>query len=220
VGYTLFGVTLVALLLYVSFTLSPPSAKPSRLSRYLAPLHESLRPTRLARTYAPLQIVRKLAFVWLTQVPPDYAYLQIQAFLLMSTLTLSYILLVRPYEVREKNWLEAFNEGAIMCASIHLVMFTEYAPNAELHYAAGCSLIGILLFNLLVNILVISHSLLGDIKKFWLKLKKGCGRLRVFSTHIKKYAVSRTSMRRRNLYSSAIKTTLANDLSTVSQSRL
>ena len=126
-GYALFGVTLVALLLLFCFTLSSPSAKPNHLSRYLAPLHEGLHPTRLARTYAPLQITRKLAFVWLTQVAPDYAYLQIQAFLLMSTLTVSYILLVRPYEVRQKNWLEAFNEGVIMCASIHLVMFTDYA---------------------------------------------------------------------------------------------
>ena len=38
-GYTLFGVTLLALVLQFCFTLSSQPALPTALSRYLAPLH-------------------------------------------------------------------------------------------------------------------------------------------------------------------------------------
>ena len=150
-------------------------------------------------------------------MPPDYAYLQIQAFLLMSTLTLSYILLVRPQEGGQGVWVEAVNEGAVMCAGIHLVVFGGLVREAEVLWAAGWSLVGVIILNLLVNILVISYSLWSDIKKLLVKLTKGCVQLRVFSRHVKKFAIARTSMRRRNLYSSALHTSSVNDLSTVSQ---
>jgi len=76
---------------------------------------------------------------------------------MMSTLTVSYILLVRPQEGRQANWVEALNEGTIMCAAIHLVLFTEHASEAEVQWAAGWSLIGALILNLVVNILLISY---------------------------------------------------------------
>jgi hypothetical protein len=71
----------------------------------------------------------------------------------MSTLTLSYILLVRPHqggpqEGRQGVWVEAVNEGAVMCAGIHLVVFGGLVGEAEVLWAAGWSLVGVLILNL------------------------------------------------------------------------
>ena len=50
--------------------------------------------------------------------------------------------------------LEIFNEICILGASYHLLTLTDYVDDVELQYSAGWSLIVIIVFNMMGNILV------------------------------------------------------------------
>jgi hypothetical protein len=65
-----------------------------------------------------------------------------------------YILAVKPFDLPLLNYTEIFNECCIITATYHLFAFTDFLDDPHMQYEVGWSLIGVTLFNLSVNMLI------------------------------------------------------------------
>lgn len=69
--------------------------------------------------------------------------------------------------------MELFNEALVLVMNYHLLTFTEFLPDVETRQYMGTSMIVTTIFNLLVNIGVISGATLSltarKLKLFYLK---------------------------------------------------
>lgn len=59
-----------------------------------------------------------------------------------------------PFEDKELNLLEIFNEVTILVAGIHLLLLTDYDINYYLQYNLGWSLISVTSLNIFVNMII------------------------------------------------------------------
>jgi hypothetical protein len=70
------------------------------------------------------------------------------------------------------NRLEIFNESCILAASYHLFSFTDFVPEPDLQYRIGWSLIGVTVFNIVMNMFFMIYMTAKKIKLLCQKLKK------------------------------------------------
>lgn len=60
-----------------------------------------------------------------------------------------------PFEEKQMNYLEYFNEITIMAVLCQTILFTDYIDNAYMQYNVGWSVIATTVLNLLVNMTVL-----------------------------------------------------------------
>ncbi|TNV87548.1 hypothetical protein FGO68_gene6265 [Halteria grandinella] len=132
--------------------------------RYGSSYFEIKTSSRAALLYNVLFMVRRLVYagaaVFLDKHPP------IQAFVLIasSLMHLAYIMYARPFMERTLNSMEMFNEGCILIASYHTLIFSDGIPSdnageiIDFQYKAGWCLIGIVSVNVLVNMSVMVYQ--------------------------------------------------------------
>ena len=82
-----------------------------------------------------------------------------------------------PFKTRFKNRLELFNEFTVVTCTLLMMTFTQYVPDVETQYMMGWSMIGVIVFNFLVNLTIIISV---AIKLFYLVAKKYYKRIRHF----------------------------------------
>lgn len=74
-----------------------------------------------------------------------------------------------PFENKLYNKIEYFNEGCILMSSNTLILFTDTFDSPQLKNISGYALIGLFLFNTVINTIFI---LIENGKKFYLIIKK------------------------------------------------
>ena len=84
---------------------------------------------------------------------------------------LMYLAAVGPFDTPLMNRMEVFNEFCILLASTHLFWFTDYVPDPEIQYLYGWSLIGVSIFNIIINMLVMLWMSLSSLKLLYWKLR-------------------------------------------------
>lgn len=81
-----------------------------------------------------------------------------------SILIIIYSSLVKPFEEPVLNKLEVFNESCILLAATHLFWFTDFVADPETQYACGWSIIGVSVFNIIVNMIVMVKASFRQMK--------------------------------------------------------
>ena len=84
-------------------------------------------------------------------------------YLAMSIFQLAYIVLVWPMDSNKGNLMEVFNEATILIVGYHLFVYTDFVENADIKWNTGWSIVGVTLFNILVNLAVAIYDLLCQI---------------------------------------------------------
>lgn len=104
--------------------------------------------------------MRRLLFAVIAVYVGGQPYFQIQAYSLLSLLNCIFIFLAKPFESRQANYSEIFNEITILGVSVHLFVFSDLVDDVELYTMAGYSLIGIVMINVTYHLLnMITHTL-------------------------------------------------------------
>lgn len=112
---------------------------------------------------------RRLYFSAVATFFDSYPGIQVQLLTLHSVLVLSYVSFVRPFELPLLNFMEVINEASILAATYHLFFFTDYVDDPELQYTIGWSILGVTVFNIAVNMLVMFTT---SLRKVWLLYRK------------------------------------------------
>ena len=111
---------------------------------------------------------------------PLYRNTQINVALLLTLSMLIYMLHVRPFEDNSLNRQELFNEILVLLANYILYLNTEFVDDLGTIYAIGWTTIGIILFNLVVNLGFMFKAVSLSIK---LKCKKKANKKKAIANH-------------------------------------
>ena len=84
-------------------------------------------------------------------------------YLFMSIMQLSFVMMVWPLDSVRGNFMEIFNEGCVLVCGYHLLLFTDFVEDPETKWRAGWSLLGLVLFNILLNITVCVFDFMSQI---------------------------------------------------------
>ena len=93
-------------------------------------------------------------------------------FIFLSQISLSYLILVKPYEERATNSNEIFNELCVLTCSYLLFVFTDFVDSLKTNEIFGYILIGVIFVNFSVNILIQVGALLLRLPLLLTKLKR------------------------------------------------
>jgi hypothetical protein len=116
--------------------------------------------------YSLLYLLRRLLLASLAFFCTDYPFLQVQLMIFHSVLFSLYLIHVSPFLTPFMNRLETFNELCILAASYHLLAFTgDFLSDPETQYQVGWSLLGVTVFNVAVNMLLVLWECLINIKR-------------------------------------------------------
>lgn len=69
------------------------------------------------------------------------------------------------------NTVEIFNEICILLVSYHVFLFTDIIIDVNIRNLVGLLLIGVTIFNITANMLVVMYYIIKIIKKTFLKYK-------------------------------------------------
>ena len=101
-----------------------------------------------------LFVFRRLLLVLTALVLQNYPAFQVMTFILLSQLSLSYLVFFKPYEDSLTNMNEIFNEVCVMLSAYQLFVFTDYVDSLAIKNQFGFLMIGTILLNFGVNILL------------------------------------------------------------------
>lgn len=95
----------------------------------------------------------------------------------MCLANILFLFLTRPYESPSANNTEIFNELTILAIATHLFLFTDFLEDDDMQMFAGYSLIGVVLFNVLVHMLImLIYSLKSLCQLYQILRRKYCPR--------------------------------------------
>ena len=83
-------------------------------------------------------------------------------------------MLIKPYKKQFQNRLETFNELTILSVVSSMMVFTGASQDVNLKVFFGWLVIGIIVFNILVNLFFVLIEAIKNFKKFILKMKNCC----------------------------------------------
>ena len=101
-----------------------------------------------------LFVFRRLLLVLTALVLQNYPAFQVMTFILLSQLSLSYLVFFKPYQDSLTNMNEIFNEVCVMLSAYQLFVFTDYVDSLAIKNQFGFLMIGTILLNFGVNILL------------------------------------------------------------------
>ncbi len=120
--------------------------------------------SKIALMYHVFYMLRRLLFSFLIFVLESYPYLQIFLLSLHCIPLILYTILCKPFMQPSMNCLEIFNELSILFSSYHLFAFTPLVDSPSVQYLLGWSLIGVISFNITVNMLFVTYSTYCSLK--------------------------------------------------------
>ena len=99
--------------------------------------------------------------------------------IVLNLATTCYVISTKPFTSGILNFMDIFNELALLGLSYHLLLLTDYLSDLQLQYYVGFSMIGLCLMNFFVNILLmIFQSLKGLIRIFKRAYQRLCKRIK------------------------------------------
>ena len=69
---------------------------------------------------------RRLVLILVTVNWTDYPAFQVMAYIFLSNFNIVYILNYKPFETRETNLIELFNEACILATSYIIILFSDF----------------------------------------------------------------------------------------------
>jgi hypothetical protein len=96
-------------------------------------------------------VMRRLIFSLIMILLDTYFWYQILIVMVCSIINICYLCKFKPFEDRKILKLEIMNEVTNIILLYHLMMFTDWVPEAETRYAIGWSFIFVISANILVH---------------------------------------------------------------------
>ena len=128
------------------------------MKRQFGSLYEDLNVKwnpRQSLYFAQYFIWRRILFGMCLVVFHDKAWLQFFIILHLSFANLLFCLQFDAYFFKLNRRVEAFNEVCIVILTYHMMYFSDLVDNPEVRYYVGWSFIGLVCFNLAVNLLLV-----------------------------------------------------------------
>lgn len=172
----------IYLFFFVLFYLWPrfDELKTSNMKKRFLPAYEmlNLRHGKWTMLFPLVFMLRRILFVIAVCFLMDYTEAQVMLFMAPTMLNLSILAGVHPLEDLPTNRMETFNSCMVMSMIYCLLCFTPLALDPGARYLMGFMMIGLVGFNILVNIVVVSitparHSCLRC-KSRYAKRRKKC----------------------------------------------
>jgi hypothetical protein len=116
-------------------------------------------------------MLRRIFFVILVFILPK-ASCQLLALQMMNLMISIYNLQYKPFELRVKNRLEIFNEVCIFYSVLHMNFFTDWIADAQMQYSLGWSLITLVVFCIITNLVFIFYFGFNSICLLFRKYKQ------------------------------------------------
>ena len=69
------------------------------------------------------------------------------------------------------NYAEIFNEFTILTCGYCMIIYTDFTTDANLKYSMGWFIIAVVMFNILVNMVVMIIFGIGKVKELCIKLR-------------------------------------------------
>ena len=110
--------------------------------------------SKSAVLYNAIFVLRRLSISLVLVFATDYAFLQIIFVIVQNLFTLSYLLTVRPFATKFQNYLEIFNETCVLATTYFILLFSDLIADIKIRYNLGWVMIGIVVFNILVNMVI------------------------------------------------------------------
>ena len=124
----------------------------------------------ISTMYIIFYCIRRFTFAATCVLLTNYPLFQIHLIFLQSLLMLSYLLYYWPFLHTLLNYLEVFNETCIMlCMYPALSVFTGALDSTKIHYNTGWVVIGIIAFNVAVNLMVELWQIALGLYRLWLR---------------------------------------------------
>ena len=73
---------------------------------------------------------------------------------MLSQLSITYLILFKPYEDHATNYNEIFNECCVLITAYQLLVFTDFVDSVSMKIYFGYFMIGTILLNFGVNICI------------------------------------------------------------------
>ena len=125
-----------------------------------------------ALVFTTIFLARRCAFAFVIVNVVSTVTFQVLCLDLLSTMVLSYYLLVFPMQDCLNNFIQIFNEIVILVCIWSLFLFTNYVPEPELRHQFGEYFIQFIIFNCGVNLVCLVVMILASIFsaiKTWFK---------------------------------------------------
>jgi hypothetical protein len=116
-------------------------------------------------------MLRRLLIALVAAFLKNYSFLQVQIIVFHCISMITYLMIVKPFDLPILNKMEIFNECCIMGAAYHLFTFTEFVGDPEMQYNIGWSIIGVTLINIAVNMGLMIYTSFLKFKLMFKKLK-------------------------------------------------
>ena len=83
---------------------------------------------------------------------------------------MTYLVYIKPFDTKIKNYLEIYNELTILISSYHMLLFTDFVMNEYISYNAGWSFLSFYFLNIVININVIIYFTTKTLIAFFKRL--------------------------------------------------
>ena len=110
-------------------------------------------------------LYRRLIFAILINFDDQYTFLQLTPFTLTGLAIIAYQVCWMPMDSKMFNGLAIFNECILVFMGFQMYNFTDYIPNPERRYDLGKYFLGLVYFNIAVNLFVLGIDIIVRIIK-------------------------------------------------------
>ena len=117
-------------------------------------LFKGLKGDKSSLYYNVVFFARRYFMILVLTLLPSNRNVQINCQLVSSLAMMSYVTWVRPYESKLQNSTEIINEITVLLSSYHLFCFTEWVYDVDRRLEIGWSLVGFIVFNVIVNVVI------------------------------------------------------------------
>jgi hypothetical protein len=116
----------------------------------------------------------------------EYPGFQVMIFVLLSSLSIMYLIYFKPYEDPFTNKNEIFNEACVLLSSYQLFIFTDYVTSLEVKKITGYLMIATILLNFGTNIIIQVGSALCTLPRACRRIKNSQFWRKHFGDRVKK----------------------------------
>ena len=138
-------------------------------------------------------VVRRLLLVFVAILLKNHPAAQVMIFIMLSELSIMYLIYFKPYDDPFTNNNEIFNEACVLLSSYQLFVFTDFVSDALIKKYTGYLMIGTILINFGTNILIQIISAVTTLPRAFKKMLRSPFCRKHFGTYARKGPVAEES---------------------------
>ena len=110
-------------------------------------------------------MIKRMALSLICIFIKDHVSIQLIAFYIVTIFTMIYLQWVLPWDTKKLNFLDLLNEVTSIVTLYHMILFTDYVPEARIRYLFGWSLIFSNSVAISIHVFLMGKEILFELKK-------------------------------------------------------